>query len=240
MNKPLIGITSGVRRDSPDFIVLTAYEANVRALERAGALPVLIPSTLGDDALRGIYERLDGVLLPGGGDIDSKYWNEELHPAVYGLDEARDHTEITIARWAVEDDLPLFGICRGHQVFNVALGGSLIQDIPSQVESALKHNNFSPEPRTLKAHSIAVEADSLLANIVGSAVDLSVNSIHHQSVRDVPTGVRITAQSPDGIIEATEIPDRRFALTVQWHPEDLTADEHMFGLFRAFVEAARA
>src|SRR5574339_178647 len=109
MTKPLIGITSGVRRDSPDFIVLTAYEANVHALERAGALPILIPSTLGDDALRGIYERLDGVLLPGGGDIDSKYWNEALHPAVYGLDEARDHAEITIARWAVEDDLPVFG-----------------------------------------------------------------------------------------------------------------------------------
>lgn len=241
-HKPLIGITTGIRRDSDtNFTTLVAYEANVNALERAGALPVLIPSTLSDDALRGIYERLDGVLLPGGGDIDPKYWNEPLHPTVYDVEPARDHTEITLARWAVADDRPLFGICRGHQVFNVAMGGSLIQDIPSQVQSPLPHANFRPNPRTLLSHTIAVDPHSRLASIVGATADLPVNSIHHQSVRDVPTaaGVVVTAESPDGIIEATEIPGKRFALTVQWHPEDLTADEQMFNLFCAFVEAAR-
>lgn len=240
MRKPLIGITSGTstRPDMPDFVVVTAYNANVAALERAGALPVVIPSTLSDDALRGLYERLDGVLLPGGGDIDSKYWGEALHPSVYGLDAPRDHAEITLARWAVADDLPLFGICRGHQVFNVALGGALIQDIPSELAGALTHNNFSPQPRDLKAHPVEVAPDSRLAGIVGAGDGLMVNSIHHQGVRTVPPGVRVTALSPDGVVEATEMPDRRFVLTVQWHPEDLTAEPAMFALFRAFVDAA--
>lgn len=240
--KPLIGITTGIRRESAtNFTTLVAYEANVNALERAGALPVLIPSTLSDEALRGIYDRLDGVLLPGGGDIDPKYWNEALHPTVYDIEPARDHTEITLARWAVEDDRPLFGICRGHQVFNVALGGSLIQDIPSLVENPLAHANFRPAPRDLLSHSVSVLPGSRLASIVGNEANLPVNSIHHQSVRDVPNaaGVVVTAESPDGIIEATEIPGKRFALSVQWHPEDLTADEQMFNLFCAFVQAAR-
>lgn len=241
-SKPLIGITTGVRRDSEtNFTTLVAYEANVNALERAGALPILIPSTLSDDALRGIYERLDGVLLPGGGDIDPKYWNEAIHPTVYDIEPARDHTEITLARWAVDDDRPLFGICRGHQVFNVALGGSLIQDIPSQVDAPLPHANFRPSPRDLRAHTVTVSADSRLASIIGVEANLPVNSIHHQSVREVPSaaGVVVTAESPDGIVEATEIPGKRFALSVQWHPEDLTADDRMFNLFCAFVQASR-
>jgi putative glutamine amidotransferase len=105
------------------------------------------------------------------------------------------------------------------------------------------HNNFSPTPRDLRAHEVRVEPDSRLAGILGvngERADVVVNSIHHQSVRAAPPGVVVTAQSPDGVIEATEIPDKRFALTVQWHPEDLTADDQMFSLFRAFVEAARA
>src|SRR5690606_26715956 len=144
MSRPLIGITAGLRtpqndREVPTYVSYTRVADNVM---KAGGLPVLIPVGVDDEALRGIYDRLDGVLLPGGGDIDSKHWDEPLHETVYGLDPARDHTEMTLARWAVADDRPVFGICRGHQVFNVALGAPLIQDIPSQYTTELTHTNF--------------------------------------------------------------------------------------------------
>lgn len=239
MTPPLIGITTAVgRNESTGITILTAYERNVAAIERAGGLPVLVPSTLSEPSLRALYDRLDGVLLPGGGDIDSRHWNEALHPTANTLDPNRDRTELTLARWAVADDRPLFGICRGHQVFNVAMGAGLIQDIGSQVEDALKHDNFHPNPRNLRVHDIAVDASSKLGAIIGQT-RIDVNSLHHQVVRAAAPGVRVTATAPDGLIEATELPDKRFALTVQWHPEDLTDDARMFGLFKAFVEAAR-
>ena len=162
MPRPLIGITAGYRmpqtdREVPTYVSYTRVADNVM---KAGGLPVLIPVGVDDETLRGIYERLDGVLLPGGGDIDSKHWNEPLHETVYGLDPARDHTEMTLARWAVADDRPVFGICRGHQVFNVALGAPLIQDIPSQYTTELTHTNFMPTPRTHLAHVVAIEPSS--------------------------------------------------------------------------------
>ncbi|KXK50939.1 MAG: peptidase C26 [Chloroflexi bacterium OLB13] len=199
---------------------------------------MLIPSTLDDDSLRGIYDRLDGILLPGGGDIDSSHWGEPLHKSVYGLDPARDHTELTIARWAAKEDRPLFGICRGHQLFNVALGASLIQDIASEFPTEVPHTNFMPTPRSQRSHVVGIEPGSRLASIIGETNAVPVNSIHHQAVKNAAPGLRVVAVSPDGLIEATEMPDARFALTVQWHPEDLADDERMFNLFRAFVQAA--
>lgn len=242
MSRPLIGITTAYRaaatdRDVPYYSSYTVVADNVA---KAGGLPVLIPVDVDDETLRAIYDRLDGVLLPGGGDIDSKHWGEALHETVYGLDPARDHAEMTLARWAVSDDRPVFGICRGHQVFNVAFGAGLIQDIPSQYTSELTHNNFLPIPRTHHAHVVAIEPASRLAQIVGQTNAVPVNSIHHQAVREPGKGLTVSAISPDGLIEATEMPDRRFALTVQWHPEDLGEDARMFNLFREFVHAASA
>ncbi|HEX2621718.1 MAG TPA: gamma-glutamyl-gamma-aminobutyrate hydrolase family protein, partial [Phototrophicaceae bacterium] len=130
--KPLIGVTTAVRSLGPSGVtVCTAYTAIIESLERAGALPLMIPSNVTDDTLRSIYQRLDGVLLPGGGDIDAKYFNEAPHPKNDAPDAFRDNAEVKLVQWAMQDDLPLFGICRGHQVINVAMGGSLIQDIAS-------------------------------------------------------------------------------------------------------------
>lgn len=242
MKRPLIGITTATSKSETSGIVtLAAYERNVHAVERAGGLPVLVPCTLSEESLRALYERLDGILLPGGGDLLPEYWGESPHPKANGFDANRDRTEMILTRWAVADDLPIMGICRGHQVFNVALGGALIQDIDSQYENALKlkHDNFFPSERDLRTHNITVEPQSRLADLLG-VLQISVNSLHHQAVRQAPQGVQVTALSPDGIIEATEIPDKRFALTVQWHPEDLQeGDDRMFNLFRAFVQAAR-
>lgn len=240
MKRPLIGITTATRTaETSGIVTLAAYVRNVQAVERAGGLPVLVPNTLNDDSLRALYERLDGVLLPGGGDMNPDYWGEAPHPKADGFDPNRDRTEIALARWAVADDLPIMGICRGHQVFNVAMGGALVQDIQSERQDALKHDNFYPNPRDMRAHAITIDESSRLGALLG-VPQIEVNSLHHQAVRQAPAGLKVTALSPDGIIEATEITDKRFALTVQWHPEDLQEqDERMFNLFRAFVQAAR-
>lgn len=232
--KPLIGITTASYTDN-GILYNRSYNAVPRAVAQAGGLPVLIPTGIGEDALREIYERLDAVLLPGGPDVDPSVYGQEKHSTTR-IDAPRDAIELPLARWAAADDLPMFGICRGHQVINVALGGSLIQDLPSQRE--LVHDIPDGQPRSTILHAVTVEPNSKLASILGEA-EVPVNSLHHQAVDQIAPGMVITAYSPDGIIEATEMPDKRFAVSVQWHPEDLTHEPTMRRLFEAFVEAAR-
>lgn len=237
--RPLIGVTTAAVTDDRGLTYNRAYNMITRAVAQAGGLPVLIPTGLDETALRELYDRLDGVLLPGGPDIDPAIFGEEPHPTVK-IDHARDAIELPIVRWAVADDLPLFGICRGHQVINVALGGDLIQDIPSQVETAVQpHDTPDGQPRNQPTHDVSINPESRLASIIGDTA-AAVNSLHHQAVRKAAPGMVITAFSSDGLVEATEMPDKRFALSVQWHPEDLYEnDEAMMRLFESFVEAAR-
>jgi putative glutamine amidotransferase len=237
--QPLIGITTATYTDDGGLTHSRAYNAIARAVARAGGLPVLIPTGIDEATLRGIYDRLDAVLLPGGPDIDPAYYGAERHPTTK-VDAARDAIEVPLARWAVEDDLPLFGICRGHQVINVALGGKLIQDIPSEIETTdISHDMPRQMSRDSRLHGVDIALDSKLGAIMGSE-HVAVNSLHHQVVSEVAPGMRITAYSPDGLVEATEVPGKSFALSVQWHPEDLyEGDETMLRLFEAFVEAAR-
>ncbi len=238
--QPLIGITTASSIDPNSGLLYSrAYQPIIRAVERAGGLPLLIPTGLSESTLRALYDRLDGVLLPGGPDIDPAYYGEEAHPTVR-IDAARDALEVPLVRWAAQDDLPLFGICRGHQVINVALGGSLIQDIPSQVPTTvLAHDIPDKQPRDRTTHDVAIQPDSRLATIMGTT-KIGVNSLHHQAVERAAPGMVVTAVSPDGLVEATELPGRRFALSVQWHPEDLYEnDETMLRLFKEFVDAAR-
>ncbi|MFO7323324.1 MAG: gamma-glutamyl-gamma-aminobutyrate hydrolase family protein [Chloroflexota bacterium] len=237
--QPLIGITTASVTDERGLTYNRAYTAISRAVAEVGGLPVLIPTGLEESALRALYERLDGVLLPGGPDIDPSFYGEEPHPTTK-VDRPRDDIEVPLARWSVEDDVPLFGICRGHQVINVALGGSLIQDIPSLVDGpVLPHDIRDGQPRNQPAHEVMVEPGSRLASILGET-RVAVNSLHHQAVSTIAPPLVVTATSPDGLVEATEMPDRRFVLTVQWHPEDLyETDAAMLRLFREFVEAAR-
>lgn len=235
--RPLIGITTATVNDDGKLFN-RVYAPNAHAVARAGGLPVYIPTGLDEDSLRALYERLDGVLLPGGSDVDPAYYHEAAHPALKAIDVKRDWTELTLARWVVEDDRPLFGICRGHQVINVALGGSLVQDIPSQLETTLVHDAPDELPRATRLHEVEIAPDSRLASILG-AERVMVNSLHHQAVARPAPSVAVTAFSPDGVIEAIELPDRRFALSVQWHPEDLCVDDAaMQALFNEFVQAA--
>lgn len=236
MNPPLIGITTAVRSNDQGKRFYAAYAPIIAAVELGGGLPIMLPCELATDTLRQLYVRVDGLLLPGGGDIDPARYGQDKHPQTDNIDLARDEAEINVVRWAVDDDRPLFCICRGHQVLNVALGGTLIQDIPSQVQTPEDHH--FDKPRTCRIHDIQIETGSHLAQIMGEK-PVGVNSIHHQAIDRIASPLQITAHSPSGIIEAVEIPDHRFALAVQWHPEDLTDDKMMLRLFQAFVDQAR-
>ncbi len=237
---PLIGITSAVYYDKNNWKFLRAYALNVKAIERVGGIPVIIPCTLNDDTLRQLYERLDGILLPGGGDVDPAFYQAEPQATLLKMiDRERDAVEIKISRWAVADQRPVLGICRGHQVFNVAMGGTLIQDIPAFVGHDLRHDISDGMPRNTRLHDVTINPESRLANIL-NGTHFDVNSIHHQSIERLAPGLTATAYATDGVIEATEIESHPFALTVQWHPEDMVDDdETMVSLFSAFVNAAQ-
>jgi putative glutamine amidotransferase len=154
------------------------------------------------------------------------------------VDASRDRVELLLARKAAEDNLPLLAICRGVQVLNVAWGGTLYQDVPTQIPNALRHNFHPDHARNHLGHEVSIVAGTLLAELLGEA-RLGVNSFHHQAARDVAPGLRVSATSPDGVIEALEAPDKRFVLGVQWHPEELVGDDRrMKRLFDAFVSAA--
>jgi putative glutamine amidotransferase len=211
----------------------------LEALQAAGGLPVLIPETLSNaDALQ-LYAHLDGLVLPAGGDLDPHAYGAAPHPATNTIDPERDRVELYLTRQALAGHKPFFGICRGAQVMNVALGGTLYQDVPSEVPNALAHYFRAPEyPRDHLGHAVQVEEDSLLARCLGTPL-VEVNSRHHQAARLVAPGLQIVARAPDGVIEALELPTHPFALGVQWHPENLTAHAPMRALFERFVEAAR-
>ena len=213
--------------------------AYCRSIALAGGAPALIPLELGELAWRSLYQRLDGLLLPGGVDIAPALYREAPHPKLGKVDDALDQAEMALARWALAEGLPLLGICRGIQTLNVAAGGSLYQDLPSQFPGALRHSFSPPDyPRTHRAHAVHVEPGSRLAGILG-ARETMVNSRHHQAVRDLATGFVVSARAPDGVIEGIESGDVRFAVGVQWHPESLAADDpQMLAIFEALVRAA--
>ncbi len=213
----------------------------VQSVIRAGAVPLMIPVTLDTSILRELYQSCDGVLLTGGDDVDPVLFGEATHATTEGIDRVRDDTEIAMSQWAAEDDKPLFAICRGIQVMNVAFGGSLIQDVPTQYRDErfdIQHNGrYEAASRSTVLHQVYVEPRSQLAGIVGAG-DVGVNSFHHQAAKKVGDGLLVTARSKDGLIEALEMPDRRFYLGVQWHPEEMTTERaDMLALFQQFVAA---
>ena len=193
-----------------------------------------------------IAEALDGVgglLLAGGEDVDPAHYGETRHPKVVEIDAARDKIEIALVKEARARRLPILGICRGIQVMNVACGGSLVQDIPSQVTGAIEHELSVPphQPFDL-AHEIWMDKDTLLARLMNDrlagADSCNVNSRHHQAVKQVAPGFRVSATAPDGVIEAIEDPEAGFCVGVQWHPENFFRTGEFRPLFEGFVEAS--
>lgn len=238
--KPLIGITAYTRA-WPDtgWPYDASYAQNARAIELAGGLPVLIPAQIELETLRQIYERVDGILLPGGEDVDPRHYAQQAHESVKRLNPTRDRAELALARWAVEDDLPALGICRGIQVLNVALGGTLVQDIPSMVASELIHDIEPGEPRSKRMHTVHIDSESRLGKLL-DVEDVMVTSLHHQAIETLASQARVSAHAPDGIVEAIELPEARFILAVQWHPEDMLDEAAMRRIFAGFVEATKS
>jgi putative glutamine amidotransferase len=236
MSKPLIGITTRNAKDADGHPAVMILHSYVNAVLGAGGLPVPIPAILPDGDLQQLYSRLNGILFSGGGDISLDHFPGSDHPRIGGVDEWRDTTEISLMRAAVEDKKPLLGICRGAQVMNVALGGTLYTHIPDQLKGALDHDYPGDLRRTI-VHPVNVDEESRAAEIFGETL-LNVNSLHHQGLKDIAPGLRVAGISPDGLAEVVELPDHPYALAVQWHPEWLTDQPAMQKLFKSFVDSA--
>lgn len=238
MTMPLIGITTSRREGEAGQThwYATPY-SYISAVQRAGGIPVLIPPVLSEEQLQPLLERLEGVLITGGGDLDPNLYQGEPHPRVYDIQPERDAVEMRLVHLALQTSTPLLGICRGVQVMNVALGGTLYSDIADQKPGALKHDYYPDYPRNTLAHAVQVESQSLLARVLGGT-QFEVNSLHHQGIRQVASSLRVTACAPDGLVEAVEVEGHPFAVGVQWHPEWLQEHAPQRALFSAFIQAA--
>lgn len=239
--KPVIGITPSPMDDEQshgEFHRYAIANTYTKAVEAAGGIPIVIPPQSGN--IDQIIELVDGLLFSGGGDIDPVlYGDDTVHEKTYGIHEGRDTLELALMRRAIEQDVPTFCICRGIQVLNVALGGTLYQDVADQFSSEISHRQqeqgiSKEEP----GHQVSVQPDSLLASTYAAAA-IGVNSFHHQSLKEVAPDLRVNAVAPDGTIEGVELPGKTFVLGVQWHPEMMFAvhDEHLKP-FQALVEQA--
>ena len=235
LQPPRIGISSN-RKDGLSCIA----DTYVQSVVKAGGAPVLIPVITDMEALTAIVSGLDGLLMSGGGDINPLYVGEEPVPQLQDVDTFRDEFDLILLRLATNRQLPVMGICRGHQLINVVFGGSVYQDIHSQHEATLfKHSQTMP--REQASHSIRItDTSSCLFDILKKEPDIFVNSFHHQAVKDIAPEFKETAVAPDGINEAMEHPEKEI-FSVQWHPEAMAAnnDELMLELFRHHVETAR-
>jgi putative glutamine amidotransferase len=229
--RPLIGLTSQPKRvrsvfgDTPHQTVPDLY---LDLIKSAGGTPVILPVHQHPD--RRLFGSLDGVVLTGGGDVDPRHYGQD-HEQARGVDGERDHFEMELVRFAADTDLPLLAICRGTQVLNVTLGGSLIGDLATYRPNGLDHRDVAHWSGT--SHHVAVGRDSALAQLVGE--EMGVNSLHHQSIAEPSRHLKPVAWAPDGIIEAVESPTHRFMVGVQWHPECLGCQHPGFALIERFI-----
>jgi len=238
--RPVIGIVSRRipfvhdQKPYPRYGVATSY---CEAVEGAGGVPVVFPLSDDKAVLEVFYGLIDGLLLPGGQDVHPMHYGEEPHRRIEQVDPLRDVTEIYLTQRALADDVPILAICRGEQLLNVAAGGTLHQDVYAQVgEHCIRH--FQDFTEEWPSHGIQVHEGTKLHEIVGEA-NVMVNSYHHQAVKELAPGFRVSALASDGVVEGIESLQHSFVVGVQWHPE-LLYDRHDFNmaLFRRHVEQA--
>ncbi|MEK4713954.1 gamma-glutamyl-gamma-aminobutyrate hydrolase family protein [Sporosarcina sp. FSL K6-5500] len=228
--KPVIGITTDVQQDGENILKNTY----VQAVIRAGGLPMIVPVGLEQDVEQ-LIEMFDGLLLSGGNDINPMLFNEEPHEYLGVVSPSRDSSELELARRMLKTGKPILGICRGLQVLNVAVGGTLYQDLYKQNDSPILQH-IQKAPNTHCSHYVQLDKGSLLESIAGSE-RIQVNSYHHQSLKEVPSDFKVTGVASDGIVEAIESTDEQFVLGVQWHPEALSAagDAVSLRIFERFI-----
>ena len=234
-----VAVTASIRPDGDtNRVRLTA--AYVTALENAGLVPLIVPPLANVDAAAAVLDSVAGLVLTGGEDVDPARYGEKRHEKVRSVNAARDATESALIEEAKARGKPVLAICRGIQMLNVALGGTLVQDISSECNTSIAHDDEGA--RDSRSHEIDIEPGSLIAKAVG-ADHVTVNSFHHQSVKRVGEGLRVTARSPDGIIEGLESTDEDWwVMAVQWHPEEMTDSPESWdrGLFKAFARKLEA
>jgi putative glutamine amidotransferase len=208
-----------------------------QAILHAGGAPVIVPAAQDQKSLGVILDAVKGLILSGGPDVNPRRFGEEPLAGLGEVDEALDRMELMAVRLAIDKNLPVLGICRGIQVLNVALGGTLYQDVASQVPEVLCHTPKAD--KAVNTHTVRIEAGSRLHRIIGKR-EIWVNGKHHQAIKDLAGGLVVTARAKDGVVEAVEHPRKRFAIGVQWHPEGTWRDDPSSQrLFAAFVQAAR-
>lgn len=234
MIKPVIAITT--KRVTTNTITsISLTEFYVTSVLRAGGIPILLPVGTREEDINEISSRVDAILLSGGGDIDPQKFNGKTHASIDGVDPDRDRMEFELVTTARKRSLPLLGVCRGCQIMNVALGGTLYTDISDQYQTNLQHSNkvFSKIIHTNK-----IQKGTKLAGIV-SPGSINVNSLHHQGIQVTGSGLIVNAKADDGLIEGIELPGDGFFLGVQWHPEALPEEPASQALFGSFIKAAR-
>lgn len=230
--KPLIGILPLYDLEKKSYWMLPGY---MKGIEEAGGLPVMLPLTSDLDEIRQLSEEMDGYLFSGGPDIEPSLYGEEKRPACDVCCDLRDAMEIPLFHAVYEKDKPIFGICRGIQLINTALGGTLYQDLPSEHPSDTVHRQTIPPENP--THSVTLIADTPLCTVIGSDT-MMVNSCHHQAVKTLGKGLCVMGVSEDGIIESVYAPEKYFVQAVQWHPESMHhVDENSRKLLRHFVKA---
>ena len=235
--RPLIGIPCQADyREGSGRPIYCNNRTYIHAIENAGGVPILIPMLHDLSLLETLLQRLDGVLFSGGVDIDACQYNEAAHPQLGEVDSRLDALELFLVRWALQARVPILGVCRGMQLLNVALGGSLYQDLGAQYSKAVEHCRREL-PRNTLIHSIHITEGSQMEQVLGTN-EIWSNSLHHQAVKEPGQGVRISGISEDGVAELLEVPAYPFVMGMQGHPEELyTSEAHCAKLFSAFVEA---
>ena len=241
--KPLIGIT-GMRFTSmselpgPRLLGVSVADDYAHGIETAGGIPVVIPFMEDAESVVNLAIRLDGLLLSGGEDVDPLAYDEQPTPGLGVIVPERDRLELTLIHHMLEQNKPVFAICRGLQILNTALGGTLYQDLPKQWRSNILHAQRAK--RSHLSHRIHIQPDTVLYNLLGAQEDHYCNSFHHQAVKTLGVGLIATAWDDDGLIEAFEHPGYEFVVAVQWHPENLWRTTPVyFELFSGFVDTSR-
>lgn len=238
--RPIIGVVGALFERRNASTISGIARSYLAAVEAGGGIPLLVHLTEDQEVLDAHYQRCDGLLFCGGGDIAPVHYGQTPHPLLGAVEDLRDRIELRLARRAVADRKPVLGICRGIQLLNVALGGTLYQDINAELPGTLNHRESSlRNDRAYLAHLLILDRDSWLARRLG-VTEIAVNTLHHQAVRDVAPGLRVVGRAPDGVIEAVESADDAFIVGVQCHPEELwqSAGSRWKSLFAGFVERA--
>ena len=236
--RPVIGLTHSIQQDEKRLMMPMSYSNVIR---EAGGTPILLPITRDAEVIQAYASLVDGILFSGGEDVDPAYFGEDQLWACGDVLPLRDEFELTLCRLLLEKhpSKPILGICRGEQVLNVAAGGTLYQDLKSQLHGCIAHSQHQIAPYT--SHKVTIEAGSLLHAIYRSTT-LATNSFHHQAVKDIAPCLTVTARASDGVIEAFEMPGHPYFIGVQWHPERLVEREENAAhkqLFKSFVDACR-